>query len=157
MKTVFLFCFYCVVLHCLTAIIPAQATTWQVLAMPKLLSQREQMDVREAWLKKRFDTLLLPTMKRHGIDMWIVVNEEFHSDPVTEHIVPPIPIVGRRDLFIFTARGERIERLAVVRYAEERLKDHYEMLMPARDKFGEAIKKIVDERNPKTIALNMGD
>src|SRR5688572_29188378 len=66
--------------------------------MPKLLSQRAQTDVREAWLKKRLGSLLLPMMKRHGLDMWIVVNEEFHSDPVTEHIVPPIPIVGRRDL-----------------------------------------------------------
>jgi hypothetical protein len=67
--------------------------------MPKLLSQREQMDVREAWLKKRLDTLLLPMMQRSGVDMWIVVNEEFHPDPVTEHIVPPIPMVGRRDFF----------------------------------------------------------
>ncbi|NOT47195.1 MAG: hypothetical protein HOP17_05530, partial [Acidobacteria bacterium] len=69
--------------------------------MPKLLTQREQADVREQWLKKRLGSLLLPMMKRHGIEMWIVVNEEFHTDPVTPHIVPPIPIVGRRDLFIF--------------------------------------------------------
>src|SRR5688572_31661209 len=84
--------------------------------MPKLLSQREQMDVREAWLKKRLDTMLLPMMQRNGIDVWIVVNEEFHSDPVTEHIVPPIPIVGRRDYFIFIDRGGKLDRYAIVRY-----------------------------------------
>ena len=124
--------------------------------MPKLLSQREQADVREQWLKKRLGSLLLPMMKRHGIEMWIVVNEEFHSDPVTPHIVPPIPIVGRRDLFVFIDMGERIERVAVVRYSEERLKNHYQMLLPARDKFNETIKKLVDDRKPKTIALNIG-
>lgn len=124
--------------------------------MPKLLSQREQADVREQWLKKRLGSLLLPMMKRHGIEMWIVVNEEFHTDPVTPHITPPIPIVGRRDLFVFIDMGERIERIAVVRYAEERLKNHYQMLLPARDKFNETIKKLVDDRNPKTIALNIG-
>lgn len=124
--------------------------------MPKLLSQREQADVREQWLKKRLGSLLLPMMKRHGIEMWIVVNEEFHSDPVTPHIVPPIPIVGRRDLFVFIDMGERIERVAVVRYAEERLKNHYQMLLPARDKFNETIKKLVDDRKPKTIGLNIG-
>lgn len=124
--------------------------------MPKLLSQLEQMDVREQWLKKRLGSLLLPMMKRHGIDMWIVVNEEFKSDPVTEHIVPPIPIVGRRDLFIFIDRGERLERLAMVRYDEERLNHHYKLVMPQRDKFGAELKKLVDERNPKTIALNIG-
>ncbi len=124
--------------------------------MPKLLSQRAQADVREQWLKKRLGSLLLPMMKRHGIEMWIVVNEEFHSDPVTPHITPMIPIVGRRDLFIFIDQGERIERVALVRYDEERIKYHYRMLMPPRDKFAEELKKLVDARNPKTIALNMG-
>jgi len=124
--------------------------------MPKLLSQREQADVREHWLRKRLGSLLLPMMKRHGIEMWIVVNEEFNSDPVTPHITPMVPIVGRRDLFIFIDQGQRIERVAVVRYAEERLKGHYRMLLPARDKFGEEVKKLVDGRNPKTIAVNIG-
>ena len=124
--------------------------------MPKLLTQREQADVRDEWLKKRLGSLLLPMMKRHGIEMWIVVNEEFHNDPVTPQVTPMIPIVGRRDLFVFIDQGERIERVAVVRYAEERLKNHYTMLLPARDKFNETIKKLVDDRNPKTIALNMG-
>jgi Xaa-Pro aminopeptidase len=124
--------------------------------MPKLLSQLEQMEVRERWLMMRLGSMLLPMMKRHGVEMWIVVNEEFNSDPVTEHIVPPIPMVGRRDVFIFIDQGERIERIALVRYEEERLKKHYEMRMPARDKFNEELKKIVDERKPKTIALNIG-
>jgi Xaa-Pro aminopeptidase len=124
--------------------------------LPKLLSQRDQADIREQWLRKRLGSLLLPMMKRHGIEMWIVVNEEFHSDPVTPYITPMIPIVGRRDLFVFIDRGERIERIAVVRYAEERLKNHYTMLLPARDKFAETIRKLVDDRKPNTIALNMG-
>src|SRR5215216_5008543 len=121
--------------------------------MPKLLSQREQMDVREAWLKKRFDTMLQPVMRRNAIDVWIVVNEEFHSDPVTEHIVPPIPIVGRRDFFVFIDRGDKLERYAVVRYVEERLKNHYTVLNPPRTETAAAIKKLIDERAPKTIAL----
>ena len=134
---------------------PAQHTPSGIPEMPKLLSLREQTDLREVWLKKRFE-LLLPMMRRHGVDLWIVVNEEFHSDPVTEHIVPPIPIVGRRDLFVFVDRGGKLERYAVVRYDEERLRNHYQMLMPARDKFGETIRKLVDDRDPKTIALNIG-
>ena len=125
-------------------------------AMPKLLSQREQMRVRSEWLRKRLDTLLLPMMKRDGIDVWIVVNEEFHSDPVTEHIVPPIPVVGRRDFFVFVDRGERLERYAIVRYEEEQLKKFYNVMVPPRDKIGETLRKIIDERNPRTIALNFG-
>ena len=124
--------------------------------MPKLLSQREQMDVREAWLKKRLDTLLLPMMQRSGVDVWIVVNEEFHPDPVTEHIVPPIPMVGRRDFFVFIDRGGKLEKYAVVRYLEERLNNHYTVMSPARNDIPGVLKKLVDERNPKTIALNFG-
>jgi Xaa-Pro aminopeptidase len=85
-----------------------------------------------------------------------VTNEEFHSDAVTESIVPPIPIVGRRDFFIFADNGKTLDSYAVVRYSEERLKNHYTVLNPARDKTAETIKKIIDEKNPKTIALNMG-
>jgi Xaa-Pro aminopeptidase len=125
-------------------------------AMPKLLSQREQMDTREAWLKRRLNDLLPGMMKRAGVDMWIVVNEEFHPDPVTEYIVPPIPMEGRRDLFIFYLRGDTVERTAMVRYEEERLANHYTIMMPARDKLPEELKKFVDKRNPKTIALNFG-
>ena len=149
------FLLFSVVFHA-TSLYAQNRSGEPIPAMPKLLSQREQADVREVWLKKRLGTMLLPMMKRHGIEMWIVVNEEFHNDPVTPHIVPPIPIVGRRDLFVFIDRGERIERIAVVRYAEERLKNHYTMLLPGRDKFNETIRKLVDESDPKTIALNIG-
>lgn len=124
--------------------------------MPKLLSQREQIDVRETWLKTRLNTMLLPMMKKNGIDVWIVVNEEFHSDPVTEHIVPPIPIVGRRDLFVFIDRGGKLEKYAVVRYLEERLKSHYTVMNPPRAEMAAAVKKLIDGRDPKTIALNIG-
>lgn len=125
-------------------------------APPKLLSQRQQIDVRETWLKKRLETLIPAMMRRNGIDVWIVVNEEFHSDPVTEHIVPPIPIVGRRDFFVFIDRGGKLDRYAILRYNEERLNNHYQVLSPPRDKIGETLRKLVDERNPKTIALNYG-
>ncbi len=125
--------------------------------MPKLLSQREQMDVREMWLKKRLDTLLLPMMRRQNVSMWIVVNEEFNSDPATEYLVPPMPIVGSRDFFIFVDNGsEKLEKIAIVRYAEERLKNHYQMISVSRDKLGETLRSTIAKYNPKTIALNIG-
>lgn len=122
--------------------------------MPKLLSQREQMDVREAWLKKRFDTLVLPMMRKHNVSMWIVVNEEFNSDPATEYITPPIPMVGSRDFFIFADTGEKLEKIAIVRYAEERLKNHYQMINVPRDRLADTLRETVAKYSPKTIALN---
>ena len=125
--------------------------------LPKLLDVREQKVTREGWLKKRLDTLLLPMMRQQKIDMWIVTNEEFHADPVTEYIAPPIPYVGRRDFFIFADRGgDKLDRIALVRYPEEALKSFFEVLNPPGRDIAATLRKIVDERKPKTIALNMG-
>lgn len=127
----------------------------KIPAMPKLLSQREQIDVREGWLKKRLDTLLLPMMRKHNISMWVVVNEEFNNDPATEYLVPPMPIVGSRDFFIFVDNGEKLEKIAIVRYAEERLQNHYEMKSISRDKLADALRETIAKYKPKTIALNI--
>ena len=51
----------------------------------------EQVTLRGAWLERRHE-MLLPMMRQYDIDMWIVVNEEFHDDPLTEYIAPPRPI-----------------------------------------------------------------
>jgi hypothetical protein len=59
-------------------------------SLPKLLSVREQKLVREGWLKKRLDTVLLPMMRAQKIEMWIVTNEEFHAKdyPKFIHNIP---------------------------------------------------------------------
>ncbi len=129
----------------------------RVEALPKLLTVREQQALREKWLKIRLDTMLLPLMRQQKIDMWIVTNEEFHADPVTEYIAPPIPYVGRRDFFIFADRGgDKLDRIALVRYPEEHLKYFYELLNPPGSQIAATLKRVVEERKPKTIALNMG-
>ena len=126
-------------------------------ALPKLLSLREQQGVRESWLKKRLDTMLLPMMRQQKIDMWIVTNEEFHADPVTAYIAPPLPYVGRRDFFVLADRGgDKLDRIAIVRYPEEHLKHFYEVLNPPGREIGPTLRRIIEERNPKTIALNIG-
>jgi len=129
----------------------------RVEPLPKLLTVREQQALRESWLKKRLDTMLLPLMRQQKIDMWIVTNEEFHADPVTAYIAPPLPYVGRRDFFIFADRGgDKLDRIAVVRYSEEHLKYFYELLNPPGSQIAATLKRLVEERKPKTIALNMG-
>ena len=125
--------------------------------LPKLLSVREQLETRERWLKIRLDTMLLPMMRRHKVGMWIVTNEEFHPETVVPYIAPPIPYQGRRDFFIFTDRGgDKLERIALVRYPEEHLRSFFEVLNPPGRDIQATLKKIVIERSPKTIALNFG-
>ncbi len=125
--------------------------------LPKLLSVREQLKVREGWLKTRLDTMLLPMMRRHKVAMWIVTNEEFHPETVVPYIAPPIPYEGRRDFFIFTdGGGDKLERIALVRYLDEHLRSFFEVVNPPGREIQATLKKIVEDRNPKTIALNFG-
>ncbi len=132
-------------------------TRAKVEPLPRLLIVREQQAVRERWLKKRLDTMLLPMMRQQKIEMWIVTNEEFHPEPVVHHIAPAIPYVGRRDFFIFADRGgDKLDRIALVRYPEEHLKSFFEVLNPPGRDIAATLRKVVEERKPKTIALNIG-
>jgi Xaa-Pro dipeptidase len=122
---------------------------------PRLLSASAQMAVREAWLEQRHASLL-PMMRRHGIDMWIIVNEEFHEDPVTAYVAPPRPYAGNRDFFVFIdGRARGLQRIAVTGYAEEHLKRFFEAPdEPVAPRV--RLAALVKEFDPKTIGLSMG-
>lgn len=106
----------------LFAVAPARADE-----EPRLLPWSQQMALREAWLHKRHDRLL-PMMRSHGIGMWIVVNEEFNDDPLTEYVAPPRPYAGNRDFFVFVDAGPAgLRKIAIVGYAEESLEAFFEM------------------------------
>ena len=98
----------------------------QDLQEPPLLPWSQQMAVRDAWLHQRH-ALILPMMRAHGIGMWIVVNEEFHDDPLTEFVAPSRPYAGNRDIFVFVDAGQAgLRKLAITGYAEESLKAFFE-------------------------------
>ncbi|MBL0171188.1 MAG: aminopeptidase P family protein [Gemmatimonadaceae bacterium] len=105
-----------------TSSLPAQPPKGaRVPEADALLSWSQQIEVRERWLSQRH-TMLLPMMRRHNIGMWIVVNEEFHDDPITPFIAPPRPYTGNRDLFVFIYAGEaRLRKFAITGYTEENL------------------------------------
>lgn len=122
---------------------------------PKLLSWSEQMAVRLAWLAKRHE-MLLPMMRRNNVGMWIVVNEEFHDDPLTEFVAPPLPYAGNRDIFVFIDAGEAgLKKFALAGYAEEQVARFFESPDEPRNakaRLGELLARY----QPKTIALGIG-
>jgi Xaa-Pro aminopeptidase len=85
----------------------------------------EQIAIREGWLVKRHQ-MILPMMRRHDIQMWIIVNEEFHDDPLTQLIAPPRPYTGNRDIFVFIDAGDRMRAVALTGYSEDNLKRFFE-------------------------------
>jgi len=122
---------------------------------PALLPMSRQIEVREGWLARRYQ-MLLPMMRTHGVGMWIVVNEEFHDDPIAPLIAPPRPYVGRRDIFVFIDAGtEGLKRFAVTGYAEEAVQRYFQ----SPDEplaANKALPELAAKYQPKTIAIGIG-
>jgi len=122
---------------------------------PKLISWSQQIALREKWLEQRH-SMILPMMRRHDIDMWIVVNEEFHNDPLTEYIAPPRPYAGNRDFFVFIDTGANgLRKIAITGFAEENLKKFFQS--PDEPRPAEVVlPELWQQYHPKKIALSYG-
>jgi Xaa-Pro aminopeptidase len=141
------------VLTCCLAV-SALAQNTRVKA-PHLLPWSQQLAVREQWLARRHE-MILPMMRAHQIDMWIVVNEEFHDDPLTQYIAPPRPYAGGRDYFVFIDTGEKgLRKIAITGFAEENLKHFFESPDEPRPA-DKVLPELYDQYKPKKIALSYG-
>lgn len=122
---------------------------------PMLLSWSQQIAVREQWLAKRHE-MILPMMRQYGIDMWIVVNEEFHDDPLTQYIAPPRVYVGNRDFFVFIDTGEKgLRKIAISGYSEENVKQFFESPDDPRPA-DKVLPELYAQYKPQKIALSYG-
>ena len=118
-----------------------------------MLEWADQIKVRESWLEKRY-TMLHDMMKKHDVDWFIVVNEEFHNDPMTQYIAPPRIYTGNRDIFVFIDTGDKLRRVAVTGFAEESLRKFFES--PNDPKPADQVfKELIAENPPKKIAVEM--
>jgi len=130
-------------------------------AMPRLLDARQQYDVRLKWLEQKHSTLL-SMMRKNGVGMWIVVNEEFHNDPVTEYVVPPLTYVSRRDVVAFIDGGaDGLKSFSNYwRPTEDYARFVAPLPVPRSDRGLQdtevGLQAVYKKYQPKTIALNIG-
>ena len=87
--------------------------------------------------------------------MWIVVNEEFHNDPLTEFVAPPEVYVGGRDVFVFIDGGDAgLRKVAITGFASEGLRRFFESPEEPRPA-KEVLPELLEEHDPQTIALGI--
>ena len=123
---------------------------------PALLPLSRQIAIREQWLVERH-ALLLPMMRRHNIGMWIVVNEEFHDDPLAQYVAPPRPYTGNRDLFVFVDAGaDGLKKFAITGYTEENLARFFEAPTSEPRPAGPTLRALYEQYRPRTIGLGIG-
>jgi Xaa-Pro dipeptidase len=123
---------------------------------PELLPWSQQIAVRERWLVKRH-AMLLDMMRRNHVDMWIVVNEEFHNDPLTEYVAPPRVYTGGRDIFVFVDAGDAgLKKIAVTGYSEENVQRFFESTDdPSQHPVDKQLRALWDMYHPAHIGLGI--
>ena len=127
-----------------------------IASAAKLLTWSEQIAVREQWLRTKHERLL-PMMRAHEVAMWIVVNEEFHDDPVVQQVAPPRPYTGNRDIFVFVDAGaEGLKKFAITGYTEENLARFFEAATTEPLPAGPTLRRLWERYQPRTIALSIG-
>jgi len=133
---------------------PAGSAAAQSVPDAGLLPWSQQIAVREGWLAKRHE-MLLPMMRRHGLGMWIVVNEEFHDDPLTQYVAPPRVYTGNRDVFVFVDAGDAgLRKLALTSYSEENLRRFFESPAEPRPA-AQALEELYEQYRPAKIGLGI--
>ncbi|RKG81401.1 M24 family metallopeptidase [Corallococcus exercitus] len=141
-------------LGCLVACATAPVRDTAVPAPSPVPPPSQERALRESWLKERHG-LLLDMMRRHGVGMWVVVNEEFHDDPLTAWVAPPLPYAGNRDVFVFVDAGDAgLQKVALTGYATEAVTRFFTS-PPVERKQAEALAELDARYHPRTIALAM--
>ena len=140
---------FCILSVLITGTAPAQ----QVLPL------REQSKVIDEILEDRLNNLLPVLMKETGIDMWILISEEYNEDPVLKTMLPAAWLNARRTTMLVFYQDEttkRFEKMAVARYdVGENIKAAWDMKQ-FPDQW-EALLNIITTRKPGKIGINTSD
>ncbi len=124
---------------------------------------REQAAIQQNWLKLRLERVLPKLMRKHGVQMWLMVCREYNEDPVFFSLVSPTVFAARRrTIYVFHDRGleKGVEMLALGGGSNGGLYTVYrDPEVEGREVYGEGqwvlLRKLIDERKPATIAINI--
>lgn len=130
--------------------------TFLSFSQTPILPERERARVVDEILEDRFTNLLPKLMRREGIDMWIIISREYNEDPVMKTMLPSTWLSARRRtiMVFYDAGGDKpLEKLAIARYdVGNLLKGEWDINVQPNQWL--ALSKVIDDRNPKKIALN---
>ena len=101
---------------------------------------------------------LLPLMRKHGIDLWVIMSRENVPDPVIE-LFGGLGVTGwygHRNAYLFADRGEAgLETTVIGTHLSPHLKAFYRTIQPyGQEGLKPHLEKYLQARNPKRIAIN---
>ena len=123
--------------------------------IPVILPLKKREETQSRWLFHRLNTLLPSLMKKHNVNMWIVVGREYNEDPVLKSLYPAAIDSSRRlTILVFHLdSGKHLKRWVL--HPNPSFEPFYERAWnPGECDQWECLKRLVEEQNPDTIALN---
>jgi hypothetical protein len=123
-------------------------------------SSRERERHAREWESKakKMERYLLATMRKHGIDMWILMSRENHPDPILDLFggYGVSGWYGHRNAYIFYDTGESgLEATVIGTHLSDHLERFYGTLIPyGEEGLAHHLGPFVRERDPKRIAVN---
>jgi hypothetical protein len=132
---------------------------------------REQADIQQRWLAERMTTVLPAIMKKYDVDMWVIPMREYNEDPTFTSLVSPTTFAARRrTIYVFAMKGDSVERIALGGSSQGGVYTAVRSTQAAAGPAGsqreqtaelwgdeqwQALKKVIEERNPERIAVNV--
>ncbi|HXG72160.1 MAG TPA: M24 family metallopeptidase [Gemmatimonadaceae bacterium] len=162
---------YCLALSLFLMAVPSSATGQPAGAARPFGTLREQADTQQRWLAARITTVLPALMRKYAVDMWVIPMREYNEDPVFTSLVSPTTFAARRrTIYVFTLRGDSVERIALGGSSQGGVYTAVRSTQAAAGPAGargevnaelwgdeqwSALKRVIEERNPRTIAVNV--
>lgn len=116
-------------------------------------------DIREWDVKaEKMRTHLLPTMREHGIDLWVIMSRENNTDPALD-LFGAYGIsgwYGHRNAYLFYDAGEAgLETTVIGTHLSGHLRRFYDVVQSyGEEGLAPHLKSYLAERNPEAIAIN---
>lgn len=122
----------------------------------KIRSLKEQYALKDQCLKERLEIILPQVMEDADVDMWIVASKEYHEDPTFKAMVPAEYLTARRiTMFAFSKEADGIHRYSLSMPDKSVAKFYESKWQFGKEEQMVALKNLIEEKNPKKIALNM--
>ena len=140
------------IISCLMTFIQSQSTQWNSKALHRLM---HQWDVK----LEKMELHLQASMRRAGIDMWIIMSREFNVDPILQ-MFGDYGIsgwYGHRNAYIFFDLGNNqpLERTLLGTHQSGCMRDFFPTIISyGQEGLKPHLANFINERNPKKIAIN---
>lgn len=131
-------------------------STFLATAQTPVLTQREQARIMDELLEDRVRTVLPGLMRREGIDLWLMISDEYNEDPVLSTFLPATWLSARRTtmlLIIDPGPGKELECISLSRYDMGKIFKGAWNPEHQPDQWAQ-LAKVIENKNPRKIAIN---